>query len=42
MLSQHIKADMAEITLRLAPEVVIQGTLLTPARHAGLGCASHA
>jgi beta-lactamase regulating signal transducer with metallopeptidase domain len=30
MLSQNIKADVAEVTLSLAPEVVIHGRLLTP------------
>ena len=30
MVSQAVKADAAEVTLRLGPEVVIHGRLLTP------------
>ena len=42
MSARPVKAETAEITLELAPEVVIQGRLLTRRRRACLGRSSHA
>ena len=42
MRVQTLTPEMAQITLRLAPEMVIHGRLLTPTGLPACGCASHA